>query len=180
MTCQQFDRIEADYLSGTLSETDARALEAHAASCASCEARLDAKTRRDVTAFAPTLPPELRTRTLAAVRARRSAGRRARRWWTAGIAAAAAAVVLSVGVARFTSAPADDPTTTVATQDTAVSPAATLAMLSSRDEFAALDEAIRELETALAASPGDAELQAFLASAIARRTELERQVKDAA
>jgi hypothetical protein len=187
MTCQEFDRIESDYLAGALSDIDARAFEAHAAGCPACGQRLGARTRRDVSAFAPSLPPALRASTLAAVR-RHRAQQDTRRWWGGGITAAAAAVALAVGVSRYTATPAERAAPMTAARDSApstpadsaLSPSVTLAMLSSRDEFAALDAAIRELEAALSTSPADAELRAFLASAVARRAELQRQVKDAA
>jgi hypothetical protein len=54
-----------------------------------------------------------------------------------------------------------------------------LATRSSRGEFEALDEAAREIQSALAASPNDPELRQFLAAINARRAELERRVKDA-
>jgi len=195
MTCQDFARIESAYLAGALSDAEAREVEAHAASCPACEPRLDAATRRDLAAFAPALPTALRAQTLAAVRSRAGARRNVRRWWGAGIAAAAAVTVLAVGMARFSNGAANDLPTPVASAgrapsagalpdsalpDSALTAGAALAMISSRDEFAALDDAIRELESALVATPNDAELRAFLASAKTRRAELERQVKDAA
>ena len=185
MTCQEFERHAPAYLAGALSEADAREVEAHAASCAACEALLDSRTRRDLSAFAPALPPELRMQTLAAVRARSTARSAARRWWAGGIAAAAAVVVLTLGVVRSVTHRSSDLAdvapagAAVAVVDGPAATAATLAVRSSRGEFAALDEAARELEAALAATPDDAELRAFLASVTARRAELERQVKDA-
>ena len=57
--------------------------------------------------------------------------------------------------------------------------AARLADQEAQSEFAALDEASRELEAALAAAPADRELRAYLAAVRARRDELARRVKAA-
>ena len=57
---------------------------------------------------------------------------------------------------------------------------AQLAAERAQAEFRELDAAATEIESALAGSPADAELRAYLSSVRARRDELSRRVKEAA
>lgn len=173
-TCQDLRAREDAYLAHSLSHAESSALEQHAAACSECSAWLEARTRRDVARFAPPLPDVLRARTLAAVRDRRRSVRQRR--WLVGAAAAAmvAAALVRPSTTRSIVVPA------VAAIDTAVPAPLAMASQSSAGEFAALDEAARELQEAIAVAPQDAELRGFLASVLARRAELERRVKDAA
>lgn len=204
--CADFERQLPDYLAGRLSDADARHVEAHAASCATCEPRLDALTQRQFV-YAPTLPPTLRDQTLQAVHARRSftvqpgAGapsHQPRRWGAiGGLAGLAAAAVLAVFVInRGTDLPgttrladsglADSPivdtpaTTPARIEDVGMmQSAARFAESQARSEFVELDAAAREIEAALAAAPTDRELRTFLSTVRARRDELSRRVKEA-
>jgi len=180
MTCEEFERLEARYLARATSDAETALMEAHASGCAVCGPRLEAATRRDVTSFAPPLPPELRARTLSAVHERKRARPRSHVWQYGGFAAAAAIVAMVLFNAPVLSdwkAPSASP---VAAGDSlAATSAAVLATRSSRGEFEALDEAAREIQSALAAAPNDPELRQFLAAINARRAELERRVKDA-
>ena len=51
MTCADLDRVMADWLRGTLAEPEARRLEAHAAECPACEARLEQASRLFLAGF---------------------------------------------------------------------------------------------------------------------------------
>jgi hypothetical protein len=193
--CDDLDRLLDAYLAGTLPESEAVALETHAASCARCEARLDAATRRPVDLSAA-LPATLREDTLRAVAVARGASpRRAARtmrvpWaWAGGITSIAAAALVYVVTQRVEPTRPDVIDSTrrpvVATApDTEVPSrervAARLADQEAQSEFAALDAAGKELEAALAAAPADRELRAYLSSVRARRDELARRVKAAA
>jgi Putative zinc-finger len=204
--CADFERQLPDYQAGRLSDADARHVEAHAASCETCEPRLDAITRRAFE-FAPPLPPTLRDQTLQAVQTRRSftvergtgvPRRQPRRWGAigglAGLAAAAALAVFVInrgtGLPGFTrladSGAADSPiadtpaTTTARIEDVGMmQSAAQFAESQARSEFVELDAAAREIEAALAATPTDRELRTFLSTVRARRDELSRRVKEA-
>ena len=192
--CEDLDRSLDDYLAGTLPEREAMALEAHAASCARCEPRLEAATRRPVHLSAA-LPASLREDTLRAVAsARAGSTRRVARsvrapWaWTGGITAIAAAVLVYVVTQRQDPAQPlvsdSTPSAVVATTPLDEVPsreraAARLADQEAQSEFAALDAAGKELEEALAAAPTDRELRAYLSAVRARRDELARRVKAA-
>jgi hypothetical protein len=202
--CADFERQLPDYLAGRLSDADARQVEAHAASCETCEPRLDAMTRREFV-YAPPLPPTLRDQTLQAVHTRRSltveGGSRApthqpRRWGAIGglMGLAAAAVFAVFAINRdhdVPGAPSPADTGTVAVADTPNSTpariedvgmmqsAAQFAESQARSEFVELDAAAREIEAALAATPTDRELRTFLSTVRARRDELSRRVKEA-
>ena len=190
--CDHLDGSLDEYLAGTLSEAEALSLEAHAASCARCEPRLDAATRRAVVLSA--VPPaSLREDTLRAVAAARTVPRRATRhtratWaWTGGLTAIAAAVLVYVTQRTERPRPDRQDSTANSAVATAAEPeipsrervAARLADQEAQSEFAALDEAGRELEAALAAAPADHELRAYLSAVRARRDELARRVKAA-
>jgi hypothetical protein len=191
--CDDLDRLLDDYLAGTLPENVAVALEMHASSCARCEPRLEAATRRPVD-FVGALPSSLREDTLRAVEAARvGSPRRATRvarmpWaWTGGVTTIAAAVLVYVVTQRTDpQGPGIDSVRSVAVSprhDPEVSPrervAAQMADQDAQSEFAALDVASKELEEALAAAPGDRELRAYLSAVRARRDELARRVKAA-
>lgn len=179
MTCEDFSRLESRYLAGDTSEAESLSLESHASGCAVCGERLEAITRRDVTAFSPPIPPELRARTLAAVAGRNVKRTRSYGWQIGGLAAAAA-IVASVLLNAPTDRNPAPPASTAAVTSTELATTPTmLATRSSRGEFEALDEAAREVRTELAKAPQDPELRQFLASIVARRAELERRVKDA-
>ncbi len=182
MTCHDFQNQRAAYLAGTLPADAAFALEAHAANCNECGAALERDTRLTSADFAPPppLPPELRTRTMAAVQARRQQRVRPRWWGGAMMLATAAALTLLVVRSREKSAQRVVADTTVAM--TAALDTTTVDGLvdaRARPEFTALDAAAAELQDALDSSPDDAELRRFLASVRARRDELARRVKDA-
>ena len=191
--CDDLERSLDDYLAGRLSERDAIALELHAASCARCEARLEAVTRRPVDLSAA-LPATLREDTLRAVESARtgSRGRHAqpirRSWaWTGGLTAIAAAALIYVVTQRTVPPQEVIDSTRSSAVATATEPdvpsreraAARLADQEAQSEFAALDEAGKELEAALAAAPADRELRAYLSAVRARRDELARRVKAA-
>jgi hypothetical protein len=180
MTCEEFDRLEARYLSRATSGDETAMLELHAAECAVCGPRLEAVTRRDVSSFAPPLPPHIRERTLAAVHERKRARPRSHVWQYGGFAAAAAIVAMVLINAPATRDPIAPSSPSLAGADSlATTSAFVLATRSSRGEFEALDEAAREIQSALASTPDDPELRQFLAAIQARRAELERRVKDA-
>ena len=188
------DRLLDDYLAGTLSEGEALAIEAHAASCARCEDRLEAATRRPVE-LVGALPATLREDTLRAVAVARTVppqhvARKVRApWaWAGGITAIAAAALVYIVTQRTVPSPPHNVDSTrspaVATAIDSEIPsreraAARLADQEAQSEFAALDEADKELEAALAAAPADRELRAYLSAVRARRDELARRVKAA-
>lgn len=179
MTCEEFGRIEARYLAGVASQSEALVFETHASECPSCGLRLDALTRRDVGSFAPPLPPELRASTLAAVQRRRQSRGRAFRWQLGGIAAAAAIAAIMLNAPAWREDAASTPTIAMASDADLATTPSNLATRKSQGEFEALDQAAREIESALAVAPDDAELRQFLAAINARRAELEQRVKDA-
>ncbi len=175
VSCAQVRERLARYLAGALPEADAMAIEAHAGACAECEALMDETTRIPVETFAPTLPPDLRARTLAAATTR-SRARATTRWIaSAGTLAAAAAIFLTLRSGNTPTVPKAD--STVAVAATGQMPNS-LADVTAQPEFAELDRAARELEAELTKAPGDAELQTFLEAVNTRRMELERRVKD--
>ncbi len=178
MTCTELKTQLAPYLSGALSDADCERLEAHAASCAACEALLEQATARPVTTFAPPLPTALRRQTLSAVTARRRA-RRSTRWLGAtGMVAAAMFAVFILRPREKQAQLITADSTTVAARALSVD-SSSLAESRAQSEFTALDAAARELESALSQTPSDPQLSLFLASVRARRSELERRVKDA-
>jgi hypothetical protein len=177
MTCDELaPRLNA-YSAGTLSVPESEALEAHASECDDCEALLEHATAGVLPTFAPALPDDLRATVLQAVSARQQ---RARATRMGRIAAVIGAAALLAVVVRPTGKQAQ----TVVADSSALSAAATSGNASSADlrarsEFIALDEAARELESALARAPNDKQLSDFLNSVTARRSDLERRVKDA-
>ncbi len=199
ITCETLEQQLADYLADALPQSAAEQLEAHAASCARCEVRLEAATRRPLL-VASALPPSLRDDTLRAVQARRVKPRALRNvshaWrWRSGLAVAAAAALLVVlvnrdvsdqvvenpiGGAETVGAVVDSPGVASAYDGVGMRrSAARLADDGARSEFAELAAAAGELEVALAATPDDRQLRAFLSTVRARRDELARRVKEA-
>lgn len=182
MTCQKFNALLPAYRAGKTSAAQSRTMELHASACDACEALMDAASAVPVAAFAPEPPSELRDLVMASVGGAPRGN--SRRWGVAGVALAAAATVLI-----FLRVPAPDVTrdstraggesTSVAMMGDTVQTGAALAEARARPELAEIDRAASEVEAALAASPGDRELQSFLASIKARRDELTQRVKDA-
>lgn len=178
MTCQDFDDQFDAYARGELRDDVATALEQHAAECAACAMRLERLRQVDVAMFSPALPAEVRDATLAAIRRQPAISVRGR--WIVSAIIAAAALLAFVTLpewrrtrnAVFVSAPHNSviPTGPVP---------ATLATDIAKTEFQAIDAAERELLTALAAAPADAQLRAFLTSVKAQREELRRRVEAA-
>ena len=168
MTCHEFDQRVTAYLAGTLPEPSAREFESHAASCAACEARLDALTRIPRLAQAIALPGALRAITLGAVRARRASSRR-RPWMLTGAAAACAAIVL------LASQPARK-----RAQDVAGGASIRYAAERAKPELEALNVAAAEVEAALRVNPDDQALRAFMGTIEERRTAITRQIREAA
>ena len=178
--CSEMLALRDAYLSGALDERGARRVEAHAAGCPECGDALDGLTRLHIDAYSPVPPASARTRTLAAVRRRRTVRRAP--WWGGALAAAAVLALFATGLWRERgSVPQPVPATPPVSDaiDRAATPAA-IAEARSASEFQALDDAARELQRALDASPGDDELRDFLAAVRARRAELSQRVKDAA
>lgn len=187
ITCAVVQEQMGAYLANQLDETLALALEAHAATCADCEHRLDQATRLPALAFAPEPPVALREATRAAVQAARDTRDSAvsgpyvgtsQRWsLLVGAAALASAAVLVVQVSR---APSDTEASVAEAVAVALVPTAQrLADGPAAAEFAAIDAAARELDVALASAPDDAELRQYRASVRARRDELARRVQEA-
>ncbi len=177
ITCETFLSALDAYRAGTLDAARSVALETHAASCATCEARLEQATAGLLPRFAPAPPAALRAQVLGAVAARRTSQRRTI-WARVGAAAAAAAF------AAVLLRPAPKGAQVLVADSTRV-PAAQLgaggasAEDIARSEFRALDDAARELQAALTRAPGDAELTSFLRSIDDQRAALRRQVQDA-
>ena len=168
MNCTDVDARRTDWLSGSLSERDARALEAHAAGCDACGARLEQASRPSALATTIPPPPALRASVLAAVRQRR----RGRIWRRRLVAASAVAAValLAVTLQPHRKQASDLPR------------GASMRMASERvkPELAALASAEQELIAALADTPGDAELQRALEDLRRQRVALERIVQPVA
>lgn len=165
MTCADPNTLRR-YLSGDLDLEAALALEHHAVDCAECGAQLDAlvvpgvdRLPRDV---AP--PPSLRAATLDAMRK----GRSPRRRWMGPLAVAAAAAIVLVAIQPSPKR--------AATPD---NPIAAVAASRAQPELAELDRAEQELIDALAASPDDPDLHAYLTTVQARRAAITRLVREA-
>jgi anti-sigma-K factor RskA len=196
MTCSEVDtRLDA-YVDGTLGARERAALDAHLAGCAACRATL--AELRGLVANAHALPQridpprELWTAIAARITERRPPARsiawwRERAFW-AGVSAAAATLVLVLGVHRLTgparpSGPAErwgvvEAGYQRATAELARTLAAERHRL--RPETVALvernlgliDAALREARAALAADPGNADLQQLVATAARQMVEL--------
>ena len=179
MTCDEFQTRLTGYVDDTLSADDCGALESHAATCAACEFLLERATAGTLPLFAPPLPVELRAPVLQAVVEHK---RRSR----ATLLARASAVVGVAALLAFMLLPTLKPAQLVVADSSSVT-AANLAPGTGRSpaderaqsEFIALDDAARELKSAIARSPGDGQLSTFLQSVTARRAELRQRVKDA-
>lgn len=200
MSCATLEQELPAYLRGELSDARAGELEAHAAGCTECEVRLEQATRLGHPLTVPA-PDDLRGAVLHAVQAQGSwrattvlAGPWRRR---AGVATLAVAATLAIIVARREFMDGGASTRVVDTialgpstapsSDAAPSQASGMQQLSAQlaaqraqAEFRELDAAAREIESALAGSPADVELRAYLSSVRARRDELSRRVKEAA
>ena len=173
MTCDEFDAQLAAYHDRTLNALACDTLEAHAATCDRCGHSMERATAGTLPAFAPSLPAALRTPVLRAVAARRQRSRAIRIASASGLLGAAALLAVMLQPSRKQAQ--------IAVADSiAVAPviAADAADDRSRSEFMALDDAARELESALARAPNDPQLSAFLQSVSARRVELRQRVKD--
>ncbi len=194
--CAAFDATLVDYLAGRLTERAAERIEAHAAECVRCECVLELATRVPDADFAPPLPDVVRTSVLAAVYAQpRSAATTAVgtltpswRWPIAGgaLLAAAATLVLIARAPETREPRGDSARASITTPpepryggNAAMESAARLASDRARSEFESLDAAAREIEGALQASPGDAELRVYLSAVRARRSELAQRVSEA-
>jgi anti-sigma factor RsiW len=160
------ERLEA-WLAGTLSDGDARIVEQHAASCPSCEARLEAATDLGRLPREISPPPAVRALTMRAV-----ARRRARRTWlrlaVGGSAIAAIALLLLI------SRPA-----TKSASDFPGAGTELLARAHARPDFAALDAAERDVEQALRDQPGDPDLQEALRRIRHQRAAIQQLVLEA-
>lgn len=191
MTCADVRAMLDAYLAGKLSDAQSVAIETHAASCAECEAVLEAATAIPVHAFDPPLPSALRKRTLARIAERTApvdisrrdyiaprTSPRNRRWrWlvaASGIAAAAA-VTLMVGRDGHRSPALVPDTVALASPDTSVS---VIAETRARPELAEIARAEQEVRDALVRAPNDGELRTFLRTLDRRRDELTRRVKE--
>lgn len=200
MTCAALEQELPAYLRGELPDVRVEQLELHAAGCAHCEARLEQATRLTQPLVVPT-PDDLRRAVLQEVQAQRHARTttrmagswRLRAWVATGAVAATLAIMIvrreftgnqaGTGVADTialgtSTAPTPDDVLTQASGMQRVS--AQLAAERAQAEFRELDAAATEIESALAGSPADAELRAYLSSVRARRDELSRRVKEAA
>ncbi|MEO5825579.1 MAG: zf-HC2 domain-containing protein [Gemmatimonadales bacterium] len=166
MRCADANAVRR-YLAGELDPGDAISLELHAAGCAACGAQLLAAVIPGVTGLPREIAPPrgLRDATLAAMQ---RAHPRRRRWIVPVALAAAAAVVLMV----IQPAPKK--------AATRLNPTAAVAARRAQPELAALDRAEQELVDALAASPDDPELHAYLTTVQARRAAIARLVREAA
>jgi hypothetical protein len=207
--CDDFDRACSEYLAGKASERLVQRVEFHASHCARCELLLENATRQDVVfspALPPELRESV-TRSVASTPALRmvrddesatATPPQAPRSWSVGrlvLPVLAIAAVLAVVVVGAREEPIQSSTTVVvadSTDDIApgtapmldhdvgfVYTAARVASAQAQAEFTALDDAAQELEVALAQTPNDRELRAFLASVRARRDELTRRVREA-
>ena len=177
MTCDEFSaRLDA-YTSGALSDQESEVLEAHAAECQTCGALLERSTASTLPVFVATLPPELRASVLQAVSARQKRARITRRGRAAAVMGVAAllAIMFRPGNKQAQLVIADSSAVHAPVSSGDVSAAGDRA----RSEFIALDEAARELASALSRAPDDKQLTEFMHSVAARRSELEQRVKDA-
>ncbi len=167
MTCNELDLVLESYLRGDLDLGGVSAVETHAAGCTRCERLLDARTAVALSPLIVAPPAEVRPAVLSAIREARW-----RRGWrrAGGLAAVAAAAIMLLMAQPNRKRASDVPG----------GASILLAAERARPEFAALDQAARELEAALRAQPNDPELQAFLASVHARRAALSRLIRDAA
>ena len=178
MTCDEFTARLTPYTSGTLSASECDAMESHAAECVGCETLMERATAAQLPTFTPPVPAALRAPVLRAIDERRRRAQ-AKRWTTALAllgAAALLAVILRPTTRQGNLVVADSSTVAASAQPRdARSPADERA----QSEFIALDDAARELQSALVQAPNDRQLTEFLRSVTERRQALQRQVKDA-
>ncbi len=207
--CDDFDRVCSEYLAGQASARVVQRVEFHASHCARCEVALDNATRRDFVfspALPPELRESVRrsiasTPALSIVRddaSETATPPQTQRSWSVArvvLPVLAVAAALAIVVVSARDEPTDSRATVVAADSRdniapITSPtldndigfvytAARVASAQAQAEFAALDDAAQELEAALANTPNDRELRAFLASVRARRDELTRRVREA-
>jgi Putative zinc-finger len=175
MTCEEFATQLASYANGTLTAAECESLELHASMCSACESLMERATAGRFPAFAPDLPADLRAQVLTAVAARRRASRVTHWTRAAAVIGAAALIALMLRPTGKQGQTIVADSTSAATAARSRSPADDL----SRSEFIALDEAARELETAIARAPDDKQLSIFLQTVTEQRAELQRRVKDA-
>lgn len=167
MTCAECDARFDAWLAGTLPEAEARAMEAHAAECAACEARLDAASRVPVgvpAEIAP--PPAVRDAVLREVR-----GRRARRRWGAWIVLAGGAT--AAALLLITLRPREK-----RASDVPDGAAWLLAAERAKASFTELDGAERELQAALQAHPDDRDAAERLELVRRMRRALQHQIRE--
>lgn len=195
MSCHLVASQLPAYLDGTVPPAVASRLEWHAASCATCEALLEAATARGA-AYTPALPESLKVATLAAVDVQRQhqhgplhGNTRWRRGGLATVLAAAAVLVIAV-MARGGGAVPDLPVvadsgrvdggSSTMVMSNVMREAGLMASVQAAPELLALDAAMQELDAALEVTPDDAELRRYRSTIRTRRDELERRVRDAA
>jgi hypothetical protein len=207
--CDDFDRACSEYLAGQASERLVQRVEFHASHCARCELLLDNATRQAVVfspTLAPEVRESVMRSivsvpALSIVRDGKSKNatppqaQRSRPVARIVLPLLAVAAALAVVVVSARDEPTESSATAVAADSTEeiapitaplldhdvgfVYTAARVASAQAQAEFAALDDAAQELEAALAQTPNDRELRAFLASVRARRDELTRRVREA-
>lgn len=163
--CHDLDRQLAGYLAGRLDDTTATALEVHAGGCERCATLLEERTQLDLRLPREIPPPAgvrervLRHARFAPVRSSPS------RWWIP--AAIAASLLIAFTLLR--------PTPKSAMIPRSADPAA-IAAARADGELARLAAARREVEAALRADPGNAELEAALVRLDGQRRQLENIV----
>lgn len=167
MNCADVDRRFAEWLAGSLSEAEARALEAHAVGCDACGDRFEAATRQAALPGTLAPPPALRAEVLGAVAQLRARRRRAK-WWATASGIAAVLFIALVSQPRRKQA-----------SDVDYGAAILFAMDRARPEFAALDAAERDLVAALKEAPADRGLAQALEDVRRHRTELQRLIREA-
>lgn len=198
LTCGELAAQLPSYVTATLPDRAARAVEWHAAHCPTCEAMLERALgvtlhTHDVSVLAEQVPfsdaqrEHLRDVIVGRIRHTRTARRWSRAWPLAVGTLLAASLVLVVTrtpggqrdqpIADRTARGADSAWTTFTGVTSAPMRAALqLARAEAAPEFAALDTAARELDRALATTPDDQALREFREALDARRRELELRV----
>jgi anti-sigma factor RsiW len=165
MTCAECIQRMSAWRDGTLTDAEARELEAHAASCERCGAELEVLSRVGSVAREIEPPPGLRDATLRAVERQRTRTRWQRT--ATGVAAIAALAFIAIALQPHRKSASDFPG----------AGRVLLAMDRARPEFAELDRAERDLDAAIAASPNDADLSAAR-QRVRRQRDLLQQLVD--
>ena len=168
MNCADTNRRFDEWLAGTMSETEARALEAHAAECAACGERLEQATRFPPLAAELTPPSSLRSEVLRAVSQSRSRHQRTRWLVTAGGIAAVIVFALVQQPRQKHASDVDNGAAILFARERA------------RPELESLDAAERELAGALRNNPGDRALAHALEDLRRQRLLLQKLVREAA